>query len=418
MKILLVGNGGRESALAWKISQSSKCDELYITRANAGQLEYGESIDISPVDIDGAVDFAVSNAIDLVVVAPDDPLYLGMVDALQGEGIRAFGPVKAGARLEGSKVFAKNLMKKYDIPTAFYEVFDDAEKAKAYLIEKNTYPIVIKAEGLALGKGVIIAETEEVALDAIHNIMEEKVFGASGNRVVIEEFLTGREITVLAFCDGKTIKTMPSSQDYKRAFDDDKGLNTGGMGAISPSPIYTKEIEDYATEKVYSKTLEALQKEGINFQGVLYFGLINTPDGIKVIEYNARFGDPETQVILPQLETDIVDVFEAVIDERLDELDIEWNNRPTQCVVLASGGYPQSYEKGKEIFGIEDAKATGANVFISGASLTDGKVLTNGGRVLVASATGKDATEAKQNAYNAIEKISFEGSFYRSDIGA
>lgn len=417
MKLLLVGNGGRECALAWKISQSNRCDKLYITKANAGQLEYGESIDIAPLDIEGVVNFSVNNKIDLVVVAPDDPLYAGMVDALNEAGIRAFGPVKKAATIEGSKVFSKNLMKKYGVPTAFYEVFDNSEEAKAYIKKNNKFPIVIKAEGLALGKGVIIAEDLETAVKAVDDIMVAKQFGESGNRVVIEEFLTGREITVLAFCDGKTLKTMPSSQDYKRALTGNKGLNTGGMGAISPSPIYTQEIEEYCQKEVYQKTLDALNAEGITFKGVIYFGLINTPDGIKVIEYNARFGDPETQVILPQLETDILDIFDACIDGTLDNLDIKWNNRPTQCVVLASGGYPSSYEKNKEITGLDKAKEDGANVFIAGAYEKDGKAYTNGGRVLVTSATGETADEAYENAYNAIGKINFENCYYRTDIG-
>lgn len=416
MNILLIGNGGREHALAWKIAQSPKVDKIYSTRGNAGIAKHAEIIDVAPTDIDGVVNFTKNVKIDLAVVAPDDPLVLGMVDALQSAGVRAFGPNKLAAEIEGSKVYSKNLMKKYNIPTAAYETFDNPMDAIEYIKNENKFPTVIKAEGLALGKGVIIAEDLKMSEDAINEIMVDKKFGKSGNRVVVEEFLVGREITVLAFTDGKTLEIMPSSQDHKRALDNDMGLNTGGMGAFSPSPLFDEATAKWCEENIFVPTLKALEAEGREFKGVIYFGLIKTADGIKVIEYNARFGDPETQVVLPQLKTDIIDVFEACIDGTLGDLEVEWNNVSTVGVIMASGGYPADYEKGKEILGIEEAEKAGCQVFVSGAKEEDGRLVTNGGRVLCVVATGKDLAEARANSYAGVAKISFENMHYRKDI--
>lgn len=416
MKILLVGNGGREHAIAWKLAQSGRISKMYSTRGNAGIAKFAEVVDIAPTDVDGVAAFARDNAIDLVVVAPDDPLVLGMVDAVNAVGVRAFGPNKLAAELEGSKVFAKNLMKKYNIPTAAYEVFDDADAAIEYL-RASSYPTVIKAEGLALGKGVIIATDFEMAKTAVIDIMQDKCFGDAGKRVVIEEFLEGREITVLAFTDGETICPMPSSQDHKRALDGDEGLNTGGMGAFSPSPIFTDEVADWCMANVFRPTVEAMNTEGRRFKGVLYFGLIMTQSGIKVIEFNARFGDPETQVILPQLKTDLLDIFDAVIDEKLGEIKIEWELGAVCGVVMASGGYPQKYEVGKVISGIDAAEKRGVQVFIAGAKHDEsGELVTSGGRVLCAVALGDDLADAREKAYSGVGEIEFEGAHYRRDI--
>jgi phosphoribosylamine--glycine ligase len=417
MNILIVGGGGREHAIAYKLSQSKKVKKLYCAPGNGGIASVAECIPIKASDIDGVVNFSKQNNIDLVVVAPDDPLVLGMVDALEANGIRAFGPRKNAAIIEGSKVFSKELMKKYHIPTAKYEVYDNPKSALDYL-ENASFPAVIKAEGLALGKGVVIAQNKQEAQDAVHAMMEDKIFGESGNRIVIEEFLTGREVSMLAFTDGKTIKTMVSSEDHKRVFDFDKGPNTGGMGTISPSPIYTSEIHQECMEKIYIPTIEAMNKEGRPFKGCMYFGLIITADGPKVIEYNARFGDPETQVVLPRLKSDLLTIFEAVIDERLAEIDIEWDNGAAVCVIMASGGYPAKYPTGIEIFGLCEAEELyNVTIYHAGTKTQNGKMLTAGGRVLGVTATGNNLNEALETAYQAVQKISFEGAHYRNDIG-
>ncbi|MDD3765594.1 MAG: phosphoribosylamine--glycine ligase [Eubacteriales bacterium] len=418
MKVLIVGNGGREHALAYKIAQSHKVSKIYCIAGNGGIAKIAECFDdIKYTDIDGVVKFAKEKEVDLVVVAPDDPLVLGMVDELEKNGIRAFGPKKAAAIIEGSKVFSKDLMKKYNIPTAQYEVFDNAADAISYL-ENKTYPIVIKAEGLALGKGVIIAENFDEAKGAVLSIMEDKVFGSAGNRVVIEQFLKGQEVSVLAFTDGKTIVPMVSAQDHKRVFDGDRGPNTGGMGAFSPSRIYDEKASDYCMKNIFIPTMNAMNSEGRTFKGVLYFGLIVTDDGVYVIEYNCRFGDPEAQVVLPRLKTDIIEIFEAIIDERLSEVDITWDDGAAACVVMASGGYPEKYQTGYKIEGIEEAEKTkNVIVFHSGTKLADDKFYTNGGRVLGVTAKGKDLDEAIKNAYEAVWDISFKDAHYRRDIG-
>lgn len=417
MKVLVVGGGGREHTIVWKLSQSEKVDKIYCAPGNGGIAALAECVDISATDIDGVVKFAKEKEIDLAVVAPDDPLVLGMVDALEKEGIRAFGPRKNAAIIEGSKVFSKDLMKKYNIPTAGYEVFTDSNSAIEY-VKKGTFPAVIKAEGLALGKGVIIAQNEQEAVDGIKEIMEDKKFGDSGNRVVIEEFLTGPEVSVLAFTDGKTVKPMVSAQDHKRAYDGDKGLNTGGMGTFSPSRLYDEKKAEECMENIFLPTIKAMANEGRPFKGVLYFGLMMTEKGVKVIEYNCRFGDPETQVVLPRLKTDLAEIMEAVIDERLDEIEIEWADNAAVCVVMASGGYPVSYKKGYEISGIEDAEALGdITVFHAGTKLSDGKMLTSGGRVLGVTATAENLDKAIAHAYEGVAKISFTDEFHRSDIG-
>lgn len=418
MKILMIGSGGREHALIRKLKESSKAEKIYCAPGNGGISKDAECVDIGAMDIEGMVRFAKDNAIDLVFVAPDDPLAAGMVDAMEEAGIRAFGPRKNAAIIEASKVFSKNLMQKYNIPTADYAVFSEPEKAMNYIVEKNKYPVVIKADGLALGKGVIIAQSKEEAQEAVKSIMEDKKFGASGNNVVVEEFLTGPEVSVLAFTDGKTLKPMVSSKDHKRALDNDQGLNTGGMGTISPNPFYTDDIAEVCRKTIFEPTVAAMNAEGRSFKGCLYFGLMITPDGPKVIEYNARFGDPETQVVLPRLKTDLVDIVEAVIDEKLDTLNIEWSDEACACVVMASGGYPSSYKKGIEMFGMdENGQVDGATVYHAGTKFEDGKFYTNGGRVLGITALGSDLKEALDKAYAAVEKISFEGVHYRKDIG-
>ncbi len=418
MKVLVVGGGGREHTIVWKIAQSDKVSKIYCAPGNGGISTLAECVDISATDIDKMVEFAKSNNIDLVVVAPDDPLVLGMVDAMENAGIRAFGPRKNAAIIEGSKVFSKDLMKKYNIPTAGYEVFTDSASAIEYLKAQNSYPAVIKAEGLALGKGVIIAQNEDEAIAGIREIMDDKKFGESGNRVVIEEFLTGPEVSVLAFTDGKTVKPMVSAQDHKRAYDNDKGPNTGGMGTFSPSRLYDEAKSKECMENIFLPTIAAMNAEGRPFKGVLYFGLMMTANGVKVIEYNCRFGDPETQVVLPRLETDLIEIFEAVIDERLDEVDIKWADNAAVCVVMASGGYPTSYEKGHIILGIEDAeKDESVTVFHAGTKLTDNGFTNNGGRVLGVTATDADLDSAIKRAYNAVSKISWKDEFHRNDIG-
>lgn len=417
MKILVVGKGGREHAIIWKIAQSPLVEKIYCTTGNGGIAELAECIPLSPMDIEGVVNFSKDNKIDLVMVAPDDPLVAGMVDALEDAGIRAFGPRKNAAIIEGSKAFSKDLMKKYNIPTAKYEVFEDSEKALEYL-KNQSYPAVVKADGLALGKGVIIAKDFGEAEAAVNSMMKDKVFGSSGSRVVIEEFMEGPEVSVLAFTDGKTVVPMVSSQDHKRALDNDQGLNTGGMGTFSPSRIYTAQIAEYCMEKLFKPTIAAMNKEGRKFKGVLYFGLMITKDGPKVLEYNARFGDPETQVVLPRLESDLVEIMNAVIEERLDKIDIRWKDNAAVCVVMASGGYPQEYRTGYEISGIKDAeKADNLVVFHAGTKAENGKYVTAGGRVIGVTACEPTLEEAIKKAYEGVAKISFKDMHFRKDIG-
>ena len=418
MKILVVGGGGREHAIVMKLSESSKVDKLYCTPGNGGISKYAECFDVKATDIEGVVSLAKKLSVDMVVVAPDDPLVLGMVDALNAEGFRAFGPNKAAAIIEGSKVFSKNLMKKYGIPTAKYEVFSDPDKAMEYIKAENTYPTVIKADGLALGKGVIIAQSEAEAEEAVKSIMEDKVFGESGSNIVIEEFLTGPEVSVLCFTDGKTVSPMVTSMDHKRALDNDEGLNTGGMGTVAPNPHYTKAVADECMKTIFMPTIEAMNKENRTFKGCLYFGLMITPNGPKVIEYNCRFGDPETQVVLPLLDTDLVDIFDAVIDEKLGSIDIKWKNEAAACVIMASGGYPKKYETSKEISGLDEkGQHEGVIVYHAGTKLDGDKFLTSGGRVLGVTATAPDLRSALGKAYKAVEGISFEKAHYRKDIG-
>lgn len=418
MKILMVGSGGREHALIKKLKESPKCDKLYCAPGNGGIAKDAECVNIGAMDIENMVKFAKDNAIDLVFVAPDDPLAAGMVDAMEKAGVRAFGPNADAAVIEASKVFSKNLMKKYGIPTAKYEVFNDPKKAIEYIESENTTPVVVKADGLALGKGVIIAQTIDDAKEAVKSIMEDKKFGDSGNNIVIEEFLTGPEVSVLAFTDGKVVKPMVSSKDHKRAYDNDEGLNTGGMGTVSPNPYYTDEIAKQCYDTIFVPTIEAMAKEGRPFKGCLYFGLMITPNGPKVIEYNARFGDPEAQVVLPRLKTDLVDICEAIIDEKLSDVDIEWYGGATACVVMASGGYPLSYKKGVEIKGLdENGGVDGAIVYHAGTKLDGDKMLTNGGRVLGVTAKADTLDEALDKAYKAVKKIDFENAHYRTDIG-
>lgn len=418
MKILMIGSGGREHALIKKLLESPKVEKIYCAPGNGGIACDAENVNISAMDIEGVVNFSKENKIDLVFVAPDDPLAAGMVDALEAEGIRAFGPKKAAAEIEASKVFSKNLMKKYGIPTADYQVFDNSKDALDYVVNNNIAPVVVKADGLALGKGVLICQTVEDAKAAIHSIMDDKKFGESGSRVVIEEFLTGPEVSVLSFTDGKCVKPMVSSKDHKRALDGDKGLNTGGMGTISPNPYYTDEMAEICRKTIFEPTIEAMNKEGRTFKGCLYFGLMLTPKGPKVIEYNARFGDPETQVVLPRLETDLVDICEAVIDGTLGNLDIKWKKGAAACVVMASGGYPESYKKGIEMSGLDEKGGVeGAIVYHAGTKLENGKFYTNGGRVLGVTAVDDTLEGALKKAYDAVEKISFEGAHYRKDIG-
>ena len=414
----MIGSGGREHALIKKLLESPKCTKLYCAPGNGGISRDAEIVNIGVMDKENMVKFAKDNAIDLVFVAPDDPLAAGMVDAFQAEGIRAFGPNANAAIIEASKVFSKNLMKKYGIPTAKYEVFDDPEKAITYVKAENTVPVVVKADGLALGKGVIIAQTIDDAVAAIKSIMEDKQFGDSGNNIVIEEFLTGPEVSVLAFTDGKCVKPMVSSKDHKRAYDNDEGLNTGGMGTISPNPYYTDELAEECMKTIFEPTIKAMASEGRPFKGCLYFGLMMTPKGPKVIEYNARFGDPEAQVVLPRLKTDLIDIINAVIDEKLDEIDIEWSDEASACVIMASGGYPEAYKKGIEIKGLDEKGNTdGATVYHAGTVLKDGKFYTNGGRVLGVTATAPTLEEALAKAYAAVAKINFENAHYRHDIG-
>ncbi len=418
MKVLVVGSGGREHALIRKIKESPKVTEIACCPGNGGISYDAECYpEVSATDIDGVVALAKKIKADFVVVAPDDPLVMGMVDALNKEGFRTFGPNAAAAMIEGSKVFSKNLMLKYGIPTAEYKVFDNPADVISYIKEKNEFPTVIKADGLALGKGVIIPESLEEAEAGVKEIMEDKIFGESGNHVVVEEFLTGPEVSVLAFTDGKCVKPMVSSMDHKRALDGDKGLNTGGMGTVSPNPYYTPEIAEECMQKIFIPTIEAMNKEGRTFKGCLYFGLMITQKGPKVIEYNCRFGDPETQVVLPRLKTDIMDIFEAIENETLSELDIEWSDNACACVVIASGGYPKSYPKGLEITGLANGQLAGVTVYHAGTAIKDGRLVTSGGRVLGVTALGSDLKTALDKAYAAVDRINFENKHYRKDIG-
>lgn len=417
MKVLLVGGGGREHALAWKICQSEKVDKLYCAPGNAGIMELAECVDIGVMEFDKLVDFAKKNSIDLTIVAPDDPLAAGAIDAFEAAGLRAFGPRKNAAILEGSKAFSKDLMKKYNIPTAGYETFDTPEAALEY-IEKAECPIVLKADGLALGKGVLICNTKEEAKEGVKSLMLDKQFGSAGNRIVIEEFMTGREVSVLSFVDGNTIRIMTSAQDHKRAQDGDKGLNTGGMGTFSPSPFYTKEVDEFCKKNIYQKTVDAMKSEGREFKGIIFFGLMLTKDGPKVLEYNARFGDPEAQVVLPRMKNDIIDVIDACIDGTLDTVELEFEDNAAVCVVLASNGYPLHYQKGFEIKGLDKFKSKdGYYVFHAGSKIQDGKVVTNGGRVLGVTAKGKTLVDARKNAYEATKWIEFDNKYMRNDIG-
>ncbi len=417
MKVLIVGSGGREHAIAWAVAKSPKVDKIYCAPGNAGISEYAECVDIGAMEFEKLAAFAKEQEIDLTVIGMDDPLVGGVVDVFEAEGLRVFGPRANAAIIEGSKAFSKDLMKKYNIPTAAYENFTSAEDALAYL-ETAKMPIVLKASGLALGKGVLICNTLEEAKEGVKTLMLDKQFGSAGDTIVIEEFMTGREVSVLAFCDGKTVKCMTSAQDHKRAKDGDQGLNTGGMGTFSPSPFYTKEVEEFCETHIYQPTIDAMAAEGRPFTGVLFTGLMLTEDGPKVLEYNCRFGDPEAQVVLPRMKNDIIDVFEACVDGRLDEIDLEFEDNAAVCVVLASDGYPEKYEKGFEITGIDAVNAKeGYHVFHAGSKFENGKLVTNGGRVLGVTAKGKDLVEARANAYAATELISFENKYMRHDIG-
>ncbi|MCR5558657.1 MAG: phosphoribosylamine--glycine ligase [Butyrivibrio sp.] len=417
MKVLIVGGGGREHAIAEAVSRSKQVDKIYCAPGNGGIAELAECVPITPMEFDKLVSFAKEKQIDLTIIGMDDPLVGGIVDAFEAEGLRVFGPRKNAAILEGSKAFSKDLMKKYGIPTAAYETFDDPAKALSYL-ENAKFPIVLKADGLALGKGVLICQNLEEAKTGVKEIMEDKKFGDAGNHMVIEEFMTGREVSVLSFVDGKTYKLMSSAQDHKRAGDGDTGLNTGGMGNFSPSPFYTEEVDKFCREHIYGKTVEAMAKEGREFKGVIFFGLMLTPEGPKVLEYNARFGDPEAQVVLPRLKTDIIDVFNACIDGTLAETELEFEDKACVCVVLASDGYPVKYEKGKLISGLENFKGKdGYYCFHAGTKATDAGIVTNGGRVLGITAKGDTLEQARKMAYEATEWVSFENKYMRHDIG-
>lgn len=418
MKILIIGSGGREHALAWKAAKSPKVDKIFCAPGNGGIAEFAQCVEIGAMEFEKLADFAEENKIDLTLVGMDDPLVGGVVDVFEARALKVFGPRKNAAILEGSKAFSKDLMKKYNIPTAAYENFTDPEKAEAYL-RKAKFPIVLKADGLALGKGVLICQNLEEALDGVKEIMLDKKFGSAGNEMVIEEFMTGREVSVLSFVDGRTIKTMTSAQDHKRAGDGDTGLNTGGMGTFSPSPFYTREVDAFCQKYIYQPTVDAMAAEGRPFKGIIFFGLMLTPEGPKVLEYNARFGDPEAQVVLPRMKNDLIEVCEACVDGTLDQIDLEFEGNAAVCVVLASDGYPVSYKKGFPISGLENFKdREDCFVFHAGTKLDEkGEIVTSGGRVLGVTALGRDLKEARDNAYKAQELVTFENKYYRHDIG-
>ena len=418
MKVLVVGSGGREHTLCWKIAQRKKVDKIYCAPGNAGVAEVAECVAIGAREFEKLADFAQEKEIDLTVIGMDDPLVGGVVDVFEERGLRIFGPLKNAAILEGSKAFSKDLMKKYNIPTAAYENFDDADKSLAYL-ETADFPIVLKADGLALGKGVLICNTLEEAKEGVKSIMLDKAFGSAGNQMVVEEFMTGREVSVLSFVDGNTIKIMTSAQDHKRAMDGDQGLNTGGMGTFSPSPFYTEEVDEFCKKYIYQATVDAMKAEGREFKGIIFFGLMLTEKGPKVLEYNARFGDPETQVVLPRMKNDIVEVFEACVDGTLDQIELEFEDNAAVCVVLASAGYPLKYEKGLPISGLDTFKDKDSYfVFHEGTKFNEeGTIVTNGGRVLGVTATGATLKEARANAYEATNWVTFDNKYCRSDIG-
>jgi len=417
MKVLIIGGGGREHAIARKVSMSPKVEKLYCAPGNTGIAEVAECVDIAVSEFEKLVDFAEKEKIDLTVVGPDDPLVCGVVDVFEHRGFRVFGPRKNAAIIEGSKAFSKDLMKKYDIPSAKYETFDHPSQAVAYLAN-SSYPIVLKADGLALGKGVLICNTHQEALDGVKQIMEDKQFGSAGDRLVMEEFMTGREVSVLAFCDGTHIVPMTSAQDHKRAKDGDQGLNTGGMGTFSPSPFYTKEIDEYCRKNIYQPTMDAMKAEGREFIGILFVGLMLTKEGPKVLEYNARFGDPETQVVLPRMKNDIVEVFEACIDGKLNQIKLEFEDNAAVCVILASFGYPEHYAKGFPITGLNTFQGKEDYfAFHAGTKAVDGEIVTNGGRVLGITATGIDLKEARKKAYEATTWVDFANKYMRNDIG-
>ncbi|MDY3018050.1 phosphoribosylamine--glycine ligase [Blautia sp.] len=418
MNILIVGSGGREHAIAWSVAKSPKADKIYCAPGNAGISEFAECVPIGAMEFEKLADFAQEKEIDLTIIGMDDPLVGGVVDVFEERGLKVFGPRKNAAILEGSKAFSKDLMKKYNIPTAGYENFDNAEKALEYLRTQAKFPIVLKADGLALGKGVLICNDLAEAEAGVKEIMEDKKFGSAGNTMVVEEFMTGREVSVLSFVDGKTIRTMTSAQDHKRAMDGDKGLNTGGMGTFSPSPFYTKEVDDFCKKYIYQPTVDAMASEGRPFVGIIFFGLMLTADGPKVLEYNARFGDPEAQVVLPRMKTDILDVMEACVNGTLDQMELEFEDNAAVCVVLASEGYPVKYEKGIPMYGFENFKEKeGYYCFHAGTKFQDGQIVTNGGRVVGITAKGSDLKEARKNAYEATEWISFATKYMRHDIG-
>ena len=416
MNVLIVGSGGREHAIALKVAESKRADKIYAAPGNAGIAEVAECVNISVMDFPALIEFAKEKNVDFVIVGPDDPLVAGAVDEFEKAGFKTFGPRAEAAIIEGSKSFSKKLMKKYNIPTAGYEVFNSADKAFEYLKDVH-YPIVLKADGLALGKGVLICDDREEAFEGIRTIMQDKKFGSAGDTIVIEEFMTGPEVSVLCFCDGETIKPMTSAMDHKRAKDGDKGLNTGGMGNISPSPFYTKEIEEFCMENIYKPTMAAMKSEGRAFKGVLFVGLMLTPEGVKVLEYNARFGDPEAQVVLPRMKSDILDIMEACVDGRLAEVELEFEDNAAVCVVLASDGYPLLYDKEKEVTIKEGFGKDGLYLYHAGTKLVDGKVVTTGGRVFGVTATGKDLKEAIARAYKATGLVEFENKYMRTDIG-
>lgn len=418
MNILIVGSGGREHAIAWSVAKSPKADKIYCAPGNAGISQYAECVNIGAMEFEKLADFAQEHSIDLTIIGMDDPLVGGVVDVFEERGLKVFGPRKNAAILEGSKAFSKDLMKKYNIPTAGYENFEDSEKALEYLRTQAKFPVVLKADGLALGKGVLICNDLAEAEAGVKEIMEDKKFGSAGNTMVIEEFMTGREVSVLSFVDGKTIRTMTSAQDHKRAMDGDKGLNTGGMGTFSPSPFYTKEVDEFCKQHVYQATVDAMAAEGRPFVGIIFFGLMLTAEGPKVLEYNARFGDPEAQVVLPRMKTDIIEVMEACVNGTLDKIELEFEDNAAVCVVLASEGYPVKYEKGIPMYGFENFKGKdGYYCFHAGTKFQDGQIVTNGGRVLGITAKGKTLKEARKNAYDATEWIQFANKYMRHDIG-